>query len=424
MDSPPSPQGHPGAGNTLQFAADPFGFVDRAVREVGDCFRLDLLGSEVYILAHPDYARQVLVSEVDAFGKTEDFRRAFGEGLLTVEGEAWRRQREAIAPRFFRERIDEYVSTMAERAARRSQTWDDRIDLESEMSGLALEILFASLFGRDLDVDGDDRIRESAAGLNGWFEPTSWALPEWMPTPARRRFRRSVDTLETEADRLVREADPGGDSLLSDLVAAAEAGAPLTPERLRDQVVTFTFAGHETTAKAMTFAWYYLTRNPSVRARFHDEIDAFDGPPEDLDALPLTRRIVKETLRLQAPVHTIPRRTTEPVEMGGYHIPEGKEVHIGVRTIQRDGRFWEDPETFRPDRWEGERENTEFAYFPFGGGRRTCIGREFALAEATAVLATIGREYEFRWEGETPVPVTSEVTTKVDGDSPVRVLER
>ncbi len=423
MDDPPSPQGHPGAGNTLQFAADPFGFVDRVIGEVGDLFRLDLLGEEVYILAHPDYAERVLVSDVESFGKTEDFRRAFGEGLLTVEGDAWRRQREAIAPHFFRERIDGYADTMAERAARRARTWDERIDLESEMSALALEILFASLFGRDLDVDGDDRIRESAAGLNGWFEPTSWALPEWMPTPARRRFRRSVDALEAEADRLIGDADPDGDSLLSGLVAAAEAGAPLTEERLRDQVVTFTFAGHETTAKAMTFAWYYLAQNPSVRARFHDEVDALDGPPGG-DDLPLTRRVVKESLRLQAPVHTVPRRTTDTVEMSGYRIPEGKEVHVALRAIQRDGRFWEAPEAFRPERWTGERENADFAYFPFGGGRRTCIGREFALAEATAVLATIGKEYEFRWEGDVPLAVTPEVTTRVAGDSPVRVFER
>lgn len=432
---PPTPSGPPIIGNTLQFGGDTFEFIETAKTECGDVFGLDLLGREhLYILASHDHAEQVLKTENDAFAKTADFRRAFGDGLVTVEGETWKQQRQRLQPYFYRDRIESYTETIVERTRRRLDTWNagEQRNISEEMSSLALEVLFATLFGRDLTVGGDDQLRRSAAGLNGWFKPSSWALPEWVPTPARRRFRRSVAHLRDEVDRILDERErtgAEGDDLLSKLVRLGEHDG-LSRDQIKDQVVTFTFAGHETTAKAMTFAWYLLATNPNARDRFHHELETTlggaDPTASDLAELSYTERVLQEAMRLYPPVHTIPRRTTRPVDVGEYHLPEGSEVHLSTYLIHRDDRVYDEPLAFRPDRWTDENAAgiPNFAHIPFGGGQRLCIGREFALTEAKAVFATIGQRYRLEWPHEEPLSVTPEVTTHVDGDAAMAVHNR
>lgn len=430
--TPPTPTGHPVVGNTIQFASDAFGFVEDARAACGDAFAVDLLGPEtLYVLAAPEHARRVLDSDADAFGKTADFRRAFGEGLVSVEGETWRRQRQLLQPHFYRDRIASYVPTMVRRTRRRLDTWadGDRLDVEEEMSALALEVLFATLFGRELAVDGDDRLRRSAADLNGWFEPSSWALPAGVPTPARRRFRRAKAHLRETVDGLIedRMGEPAdADDLLATLVRGRAAGG-LSRETLTDQLVTFVFAGHETTAKAMSFAWYLLATHPDARERFHEELAATLGGDDptaaDLRELPFTDRVLREAMRLYPPVHTIPRRTTREVEVGDYRLPADREVHLSVYLLHRNGAVYDDPLAFRPDRWRDD-DRPAYGYLPFGGGRRRCIGQEFALAEAKAVLATVGQRYRLEWPREEPLAVEPAVTTRIAGDATMSVHER
>jgi cytochrome P450 len=202
-------------------------------------------------------------------------------------------------------------------------------------------------------------------------------------------------------------------------------------EEVEDQMLTMIFAGYETTAAALGFAWYSLGMNPDIRQAFHKELDTvLDGKPptqDDIADLDLTNRIVTETLRLYPPIHTIPRQTTRDVQVGDYVIPANEEVHLSIISVHRDERFYDDPLEFKPDRWTGEFEEKlpDHAFIPFGGGRRTCIGREFARLEAMLVLATIGQHWTLDWAGEDPrITIEPEITTKTKNGLPMRIRQR
>jgi cytochrome P450 len=424
---------------------DVFEFGERALA-TRDVVRSRLPGEgDVFSLAHPDHVKRVLLTDRETFEKSDDFRIAFGEGLLTVEGEEWAAQREMLQPLFTRDSVMGYADGMVEQVRRRSDRWSDgdRLKLQGEFARMTLDVLFATVLGRELAVDGDEQLRQAAEALHDWFVPTSYLLPDWIPTPARRRFRKGKAALRAEAGRLLKEkaddvpTDPSeAEDLLSLLVGLREAGVEdsgmLTDERLRDQMVTIIFAGHDTTTTSLTFAFWALANHPEVRERFHAEVDALDGPPtmDDLDELPVTERVVTETLRLYPPVYSLPRRSTEPTAFDGYRIPADSRVILPIRHVHRDPRFFENPETFRPSRWDGDLRGTlhDFAYAPFGGGPRICIGREFALLEAKLALATIGREYDLYWLGENDAdgepPTSPEMTLRMAPGQESPVTER
>jgi len=409
-----------------------------------DVVRTHFVGmGDIVAVGHPEHLKRLLLTERDRFSKTDDFSIAFGEGLLTVEGEEWRQQRDVLQPLFVRDAVLGYADGMVEQMRRRVANWEDgqRVELQREMTDMTLDVLFATVLGRQLELDGDEAIREAAEHLHDWFLPTSWFLPDWVPTPARRRFTAAKRTLEREAGRLLDEktaegapTDPSGaDDLLSLLVGLRQAGVTdsgmLTDERLRDQMVTMIFAGHDTTTTTLSFAFYLLAHHPDVRERFHAEVDALDGPPtmEDVDDLAVTERVVTETLRLFPPVHTLPRLADETVAFDGYRVPAGTRVHAPLFRIQRDSRFFEAPDTFRPERWTPEFRQSlhNFAYAPFGGGPRICIGREFALLEAKLALATVGREYELYHLGDgDEEPTSFEMTTRMRQGEEFLVTER
>jgi cytochrome P450 len=443
---PPYPPnlGHPRL-HFLHQMRDVFDFGERALSS-RDVVRTHLPGEgDVYSLAHPEHLKRVLLTERETFGKSEDFRIAFGEGLLTVEGEEWVAQREMLQPLFTRDSVVDYADGMVAQIRRRSERWSagDRLELQAALTDMTLDVLFATVLGRELELDGDERLRRAAERLHDWFLPTSYLLPDWVPTPARRRFRTGKATLQAEADRLL--AEKAGDAptnpseaedLLSLLVGMREAGVAdsgmLTDERLRDQMVTIIFAGHDTTTTSLTFAFWALATHPAVRERFHAEVDRLDGPPTmaDLDDLPVTERVVRETLRLYPPVYSLPRRSRSATVFDGYRIPADGRVLLAIRHVQRDPRFYEDPTTFRPSRWDGDlrRSLHDFAYAPFGGGPRICIGREFALLEAKLALATIGRRYRLDWRGENDddgePPISPEMTLRMESGQEFLVRER
>ena len=420
-------------------------FAERA-HQNHDVFRTKLLGQgHIYHLAHPEHVKRALLTERGTFRKSADFRIAFGEGLLTVEGEEWGQQRNALQPLFTRDSVLGYADGIVEQVRRRTDRWrdGDRLDLQAEFTKMTLDVLFATVLGRELELDGDRRLREAAEDLHEWFVPTSYLLPPWVPTPARRRFSAAKATLQDEADRLLAERtrDPPTDpseatDLLSLLVGLRETGgadsAMLTDERLRDQMVTIIFAGHDTTTTSLTFACWALANHPDVRERFHDEVDGLDGPPtvDDVERLEVTDRIVTEALRLFPPVYALPRKTREEFAVDGYRIPPDSRVILHLRLVQRDGRFFAHPTEFRPSRWTPElrRELHDFAYAPFGGGPRICIGREFALLEAKLALATIGREFRLDWLGENlpggEPPTSPEMTLRMEQGQEFGVVER
>lgn len=408
---PPYPDaiGHP-LTHSVRTMRNPLSFRD-ALTNDHDVARSYFFGAgDIYNLSHPDHLRRVLVTDRGSFGKSDDFRKAFGEGLVATEGDQWANQRQLLQPLFTQDGIDSYISGMADQIRRRTDAWNDgdTIDLQREMRRLTLDTLFATLFGRELDLESDSEIHDAAVHLHEWFSPTSYPLPDWVPTLARRRFKKGRSKLRSIADQLLAEKstdhEPGADSpddLLSVLVslrAQADDDATMSDAELRDQILTIVFAGHDTTASTLALSLYEIYRNEELRSRFYDEVDAIDPPitKTTLPSLRLTERIVKETLRMYPPIFVIPRVTTRPVAIDGYRIPEDKPVWLGIRQVQTDGRFYDEPTTFDPSRWTGDtpEDIPEYAFAPFGGGPRLCIGRQFALTEAKLALAIIGRNYQ------------------------------
>lgn len=441
---PPSVGGPPVLGQTVRFAREPLPLVEDVVDEYGPVSRMRVLGvGEFYNLASPDSLERALVTDRDAFAKSPGFRVAFGENVLSTAGEQWEHQREALDEFFYPARIREYADRMVELTERRLDRWPDdgRLSLHEEMSGTALDNFFGTLFDRPLDPNGDEHLRRAASDINLWFKPTSFALPRWVPTPARRRFRRAVETVEREARRLLdersREVERGeaaaGDDLLSTLVALRETDgdgdreATLTDSEIVDQVVGLVFAGHDTTALAMTYALHQLGSHPGVRERFHAELDDVLGGDRptlsDVSDLAVTERILTETLRLYPPVHTIPRVTTRSVEMGGYELDADTRAHLSVWAVQRNEQYWDDPSEWRPARWrDTSPQDAGYAYAPFGAGPRLCLGRRFALLEAQIVLTLVGQRFELG--PERPLAFTPMSTTQPAHEVPTKVRRR
>lgn len=434
MRSPPSPSGLPVLGHTVDVMRDQLGFYDEAASEHGDVITLDILGIDDYCLvAHPDHFERILATERDSFAKTEDFEVAFGDSVLTNEGERWKRQRENLDEFFYPQRIRSYADEMVTFTERRIGRWEEgtTVSLRHELKQLTLENLFGTLFDRPLEIGSNQHLRAAADDLNLWFKSTSYALPRWVPTPARRRFREAIDVLESEAEAMLdeRKREGGdGDDLLSTLVRLrAENDAALSDDEIVDQIVTLIFAGHDTTAFLLVAALHQLSSTPSVRERFHEELDDVlgDRTPElgDVGELTVTRNIINETLRRYPSLFTIPRKTTRAVDLGEYRVPADTRVHLSVWRVHRDERFWDDPHRWHPARWqEMSPRDKGYAFIPFGAGPRACLGRRFARLEATLVLATIGQRYEL--EPERPLELTAEMTTQPAHRVPARVQTR
>jgi cytochrome P450 len=427
---PPTPSGLPIFGNTAAFVRNPFGFVRDSVASTGDVFRMRLLGKDVYVLGHPDLIEAALLDR-ESFTKLADFEVAFGEALLSVDGEQWRRQRQAMEDFFSPTRIADHAETMTAIAESRFDGLESgtTMRVDREMQAIALKNLFEVVLGHS---PSDDELAELAGvvnALNLWFKPSSWSLPEWVPTPARFRFRRSVADLRDRSRELLAEgsAAPNEESLLSTLAALRDdPNSGFDRSEILDQVVGMVFAGHETTALAMTYALHQIGSHPHVADQFYAELDeVLEGSisAADLHDLEYLEHILNETFRLYPPVHAIPRVTTEPVTIGGYTIPAEAPVLLSVWSLHHDPRFWDNPGTFDPDRWnQTSPRDRGYAFVPFGAGPRICIGRHFARLEATATLATLGRH--FRIDAVSDLAVSPKMTTQPDNPVTARLTKR
>jgi cytochrome P450 len=301
------------------------------------------------------------------------------------------------------------------------------------MSRLTVGIIVEAMFGADLGEERTRRVQENLKPLGRRFEPDPlrFLIPEWVPTRERRSYRASIRALETVLDGIVdeRRDDVEGNDLLSILLRAERSGA-LPPERVRDELMTMLLAGHDTTALSLTYTWYLLSQNPEAERRFHEELDDAlgDGPVTATDTrkLDYTGRVLTEAMRLYPPVYTMFRESVEPVELAGYRLPAGSLFMLPQWGVHRDPRWYDDPERFDPDRWLPERaaERPRFAYFPFGGGSRGCIGRQFSLLEATLILATIGRNYRLERVDEGPLDLRASLTMHPANGMEMRVHRR
>jgi cytochrome P450 len=397
-------------GSTVALLRDPWGFMNTAI-EYGDVVSYTAFGRQFVAVGDPDVVERVLVAENDAFEKG-GFQQAFGEliapeGVVFTEGERWRRQRQLLQSAFTPREIQSYADEMVTETAALADTWADGdvIELRETTSALALRILTRTLFDLDFDAERGAIVRDAVRALSDYIGnyATLMLVPSWVPTPSKRRYERAMGELDTLVDELVAERRNAAETptdLLS-MLAAAEYpdGEQMSPGEVRDQLVTFLFAGHETTATALTWALSELGRKPAVAERLRREVDdVVDGGYATLSELPeltYTEQVLRETLRRYPPAAAVFREADEDVEVGGYRLPEDMFVVLPQFRVHTDERWWSDPMAFAPSRWAGIEDppgdRPEYSYFPFGGGPRHCIGMRFARMELRLALATIAK---------------------------------
>lgn len=406
---PPGPR-VPLLGTLVGPGRDPLRLLTRFAREHGDITYFRLGAERCYFINHPEYIRDVLVTRQHNFTKSRGLERAkklLGEGLLTSEGQQHLRQRRLIQPAFHRERIAGYASVMADYAARLRARWraGERLDVSKEMMRVTLAIASKTLFDTDVEAKADAVGAAVTEVLESfWLTLVPGAdLLERLPIPALRRAhaaRRRLDALiyRMIADRRASGRDHG--DLLSMLVAAVDEGHRMNDQQVRDEAMTLLLAGHETTANALTWTFYLLGRHPGVERMLHAEVDRVLGgrlaTVDDVPHLPFTRHVVAEAMRLYPPAWIIGRRAVGGYALGEYAVPARAMIFMSPFVTQRDPRFFAEPERFDPDRWTPAFEAAlpKFAYFPFGGGARQCIGEHFAWMEAVLVLATVAQSWQ------------------------------
>lgn len=400
-------------GSTFRLRRDPLGFLQHLARDYGDLVGFRVMGQPAFLLAHPDYIREVLVTRQTNFTKSPALQRAkrlLGDGLLTGEGENHLRRRRVLQPAFYRDRLQSYSQTITAFAVQARERWQpgEPIDVLSEMMRLTLLIVAESLFGANAERD-TSAVARALGEVEGRFRYLLFPFANLifgLPTRLRRNFYHAKGILDEIVYRIIRERREALANASSDLLSALmterdEDGSPLTDTQLRDEILTLFLAGHETTAIGMTWTWYLLACNPECERRVHQEIDVvLQGRTPNFDDLPrlqYTERVIAESMRLYPPVWNIGRFSKQPFEIGGTLIPAGSTCLMSQYVVHRDPRFYPDPERFDPERWEtvSRESRPKFSYFPFGGGARVCIGERFAWSEMILLLATLSQQWRF-----------------------------
>lgn len=421
---------------------DPLGFVTTLARDYGDVVHLGMGFVDGYLFFHPDAAKHVLQDNNQNYVKGQIIGRVkilIGEGLFTSEGEFWRRQRRLAQPAFHRDRIASFAATMVRCTEERLARWEgaarrgEAFDVAAEMNALTLTVVGETLFGRDLSGEAAEagRALRVALEITARRAMSYVVMPIWLPSPQHRVFQRAVRTLDALVYALIearRGAREPGDDLLGMLMAARdeETGKGMSPRQLRDEVMTFLLAGHETTAVALAWTWYLLARHPEVAESARDEARAVLGgrapTVDDLPRLPLSRMVVEEAMRLYPPVWGVGRQTIEADHIGGYDVPAGTVINLSPWVTHRHPDFWDEPGRFDPERFRPgvTRTRPRFAYFPFSGGPRLCIGEAFALMEAQIVVAMLLQRYRLTLLDARPIEPEVQLTVRPRGGLPMR----
>lgn len=395
-------------------------YYEKAWREHGDMVRFQMGPLTSFLMVAPEAVQHVLVKNRDNYWKgvaMEKVKMFLGEGLFTSEGELWRRQRRLMQPTFTPKAVMVFFEAMVEAIEGLMVRWEEDFgqgqpfDVNVQMMRLAMNIIGRTMF--DIDI-GRQEFREVDEAFTfvlefvGQRSVSIIDIPMFLPTATNLRFKKAyrilndfVDTVIE--DRLQREEWP--DDLLSILLQARdeETGEKMSRQQLHDEILTIFFAGHETTAQTLTWAWYLLDGHPRVTDKLHDEVDRVlvggrRPQMDDLYELNYTRMIVEETLRLYPPAGMFVRENYEDDVVAGYYVPAGSMIMLSPLLTQRHPDYWDEPEAFRPERFteEAKADRPRYTYFPFGAGQRVCIGNNFALLEATLALAMLARRYNLR----------------------------
>ena len=431
LGRPPGPKGTFLLGSMLDVSRDWLGFYSQCVREHGDIVRFRVAHVPIYLLANPRDIESVLVTNSGNFTKSADYRalaRILGQGLLTSEGEFWRRQRGLIQPSFHRENILAYAKVMTGAAGRMLDSWGDceTRNLHDDLMGVTLEIVAQCLYSAEVSGAAERVGKAMEVVTEKFIANSSLALLFRVDMPGifARRERKAIRELNDVITGIIRERrvskEQRGD-LLDTLLRVRDAdGAPMSDEQLRDEMMTLFLAGHETTALALSWACYLLAQHPEFEKKLIEELQTVLGDrapvPDDLSRLRYAEMVVKEAMRLYPPAWGIGRRAIDDCEIGGYRVPKGTNIFILPWLTHRDARFFPDPERFDPERWREDPIRTgkipRFAYFPFGGGPRVCVGAAFALMEATLLLVMIQQRYHLELVPGHPVKPFASVTLR------------
>lgn len=431
----PGPKGLSLLRSNLKFKKDPLGVITEMTHEFGDiiCFRF---GPEtLYIISHPDHMKHLFVDHHKNYGKQtrlwKKLNPFLGQGLLSREGEFWQKERKIIQPTFHRERISTFAESMTQSTEELLQKWEsyidtkETIDLLPEMMRLTLEILGKTLINVNLSNEAD-LIRNSITIIISHINQQArslLSLPNWIPTSANRRFFKALKTFDELIYNMIKQrrlskSDHG--DMLSMLmnVQDAETGEKMSDQQLRDELITFIFAGHDTTANAMSWICYLLAKHSDIKEKLSQDLKEVlkgDTPRlEDLPKLSLTDRVIKESMRLYPPAWFTGRTALQEDKIGDYLIPMNATLMPCFYLTHHREDFWKDAEKFDPDRFLPEifSHQHRYAYIPFGTGPRQCIGNTFAMMEMQLVISMIAQRYQFNLQTDFPVEMEPSITLR------------
>ncbi len=427
---PPGPRGLDNARFVLETTRDFMKPLCKMASEYGEVASTHARGRHIVAISGSEAARHVLVSNQDNYGKGIEYellRIVLGEGLLTSEGELWRRQRKLVQPMFAKRYLSAFTGHMTAATADAldsgplvPEASGQELDVNRAMMELTLDVVGRALFGADLTGETAARVGPAMNDALKLGTRMARRLPTFVASmlpgmnleraialnPEGRRFQSSLSELRKVIDEVLEEREARGDvgdDLLGLLLSARdeETGEAMSREQIGDELMTFMLAGHETTSNALSWTWQQLSLNSWARQRLFDEVDSVlgDRTPtiEDVERLPWTRACVEEAMRIRPPVWMVGRRAIEDDEIGGFHIPAGSSMMVLITMIHRDPKLWPNPEGYDPERFlpANSKGRPRQAYMPFGAGRRICVGSTFAIVEATLLAAMISRRLAF-----------------------------
>ena len=416
------PRGLPLLGSLPQFGKDPLAFFER-LRGYGDMVRWRFGRNDCVFIADPECIGELLTETERTFDQPLlgiAFRTVMGNGVVVARGSDWRRKRSLVQPSVRPKQVKSYAATMTACAVELADSWSggERVDIKRAMAALTQKIAVRTIFGVDTPADAESMGRAmdiAQQEIGKEFSGLGAVLPDWVPTPGRNRIKKAAAVIDAEVGRVVaRHRDGEGErpDLLSRLLTAVdETGAHLSDKEIRDETVTLYIGGHETTSSTLVWAWYLLSRTPHALAALTEELDRVLGDREpgidDYARLTYAQAVVKETLRLYPTIWLVTGIAKEGARLGGVPMPEGTRVWSSQWATHRDERWFPEPEAFRPERWDAEDgdEIPEYAWYPFGGGPRVCLGTRFAMVESVLILAVLARRFELEVDPGTINPV-------------------
>ncbi len=422
----PGPKGLPLMGSALDFTRNPIQMFQNMQKEYGDLPRFQIGPSVLHVVINPNDVQYVLQQNHRNYvrGKYYKFFNLFmGDGLLTTDGEYWLKHRRLAQPIFHRQSINRFATSMTASTNELIETWQARLnpaeplDIVPEMMRLSLSIVGKTLFSRDLADQVDQVLPAAHTWIDSFIKeslPQNRFMPRWVPTLQNRSVHKAQQSLNSLVDGLI-EAHQDGTLATSDFISTMLSnptgpdGETLSHSEVRDEIKTLLLAGHETLGVALTWVFYALSQHPEVQQKLEAELDQYlagrTPTVEDLPHLNYTRMVVDEVLRRYPPVWGVVRDAVEADEIGGYHIPAGSTIFITPYVTQHHPAYWENPEIFDPERFSPEQaaNRPRYAYFPFGGGPRQCIGNYFAVLQMQLVLATLAQHYRFKAVAGFPV---------------------